>query len=178
MADRNEHWLSQARSLRDTVENQAEKAEQLRTLPREIVDALWDRGLMQFMNPKEAGGDEPSMREMLDVWQELAWQDGSVGWISIACFPSAAFAAAFLPDKGFEDVFTANANRVTLAGEFAPKGQGVKINGGYQVTGSWNFGSGTGHSEYVVGGLCALSQKRNVSKKNYDSSHVNIRFSK
>ena len=25
--------------------------------------------------------------------------------------------------------------------------------GGYRISGSWNFGSGTGHSEFVVGGF-------------------------
>lgn len=145
--------LRMARSLRGLVAEHAEASERERTLRKEIVEGLWQSGLMQVQNPAEAGGLEPSLPEMLDVWEEMAWQDGSVGWIGIANLPSAAFAAAYLPDEGFAEVFTAHDNHVTLGGQFAPNGQGRVSEGGYRVTGAWNFGSGTGHSEYVVGGF-------------------------
>jgi alkylation response protein AidB-like acyl-CoA dehydrogenase len=148
--------LAAARGLRETVEGQAAAAEELRTLPEKTVSALWDSGLMRFMNPREAGGQEPSLREMIDVWQELSAQDGSVGWIGIANFPSAAFAAAYLPDEGFSEVFGDLSDRVTLGGQFAPNGVGNVVDGGYRITGSWNFGSGTGHSQFVVGGFIPM----------------------
>jgi alkylation response protein AidB-like acyl-CoA dehydrogenase len=148
--------LEMARSLRDVVRAHAEASERARTLTPEIVEALWKSGLMQVQNPPEAGGLEPDPLQLLELYQELAWQDGSVGWIGIANLPSAAFAAAYLPDAGFAEVFTAHANRVTLGGQFAPNGQGAIVEGGYRVTGSWNFGSGTGHSEYVVGGFIPM----------------------
>ena len=90
---------------------------------------------------------------MLATWKELAWQDGSAGWIGIANFPSAAFAAAYLPADGFDEVFTANDHRVTVAGQFFPNGIGEATDGGFRVTGSWQFGSGVGHSEYVACGF-------------------------
>ncbi len=145
-----------ARSIEPVVLENAAASEEQRTLSPAIVDALWDSGLMQWMNPKAAGGSEPGFREMIDTWLEMARQDGSVGWIGIANLPSAAFGAAFLPDEGFAEVFGANNNRVTMAGQFFPNGQGVKVAGGYTVSGAWQFGSGTGHSEYVVGGFIPL----------------------
>lgn len=148
--------VSMARSVEEVVMSNAIAAEQNRTLPDATVKALWDSGLMNWMNPKEARGSEPSMLEMLDVWQELARQDGSVGWISIANFPSAAFVSAFLPDQGFDEVFVKNNHQVTMGGQFAPNGTAEKVDGGYKVTGKWNFGSGTGHSQYVVGGFIPL----------------------
>lgn len=148
--------LRMARSIRDIVRDNAADNEQARTLNKATVEALWESGLMQLQNPREAGGLEPTLPEMIEVWEEMAWQDSSVGWIGIANIPSAAFAAAYLPDEGFADVFTANDHRVTLAGQFFPNGQGQIEDGGYRVTGSWNFGSGTGHSEYVVGGFLPM----------------------
>jgi alkylation response protein AidB-like acyl-CoA dehydrogenase len=145
-----------ARSLAGLVAASAEEAERLRTLPPELVDALWRSGLMQLMNPREAGGSEPSLAELIDTWQELAWQDGSVGWIGIANLPSAAFAAAYLPERGFDEVFTRHDNRVALGGQFAPNGFGTRVEGGYRVTGNWQFGSGTGHSQFVCGGFIPL----------------------
>ena len=53
-------------------------------------------------------------------------------------------------------MFTANVNRVTMGGQFAPNGQGVVVDGGYRLTGAWSFGSGTGHSEYVAAGFIPM----------------------
>lgn len=145
--------VEMARSIRDVVIEKAGASERERTLCKDTVEALWRSGLMTHQNPREAGGSEPSIPEMLEVWEELAWQDASVGWIGIANLPSAAFAAAYLPEEGFAEVFTAHENRVTLGGQFAPNGQGVAEGGGFRITGSWSFGSGTGHSEFVIGGF-------------------------
>jgi hypothetical protein len=65
----------------------------------------------------------------------MARQDGSLGWIGIANLPSACFAAAYLPDQGFAEVFTDNNNRVTMGGQFFPNGTGNIVDGGYRVTG-------------------------------------------
>jgi alkylation response protein AidB-like acyl-CoA dehydrogenase len=145
--------LAVARGMRDLVAAQAADSEQLRTLTPAIVEEMWGSGLMSSFNPVEAGGVEPTFAEMIETWIEMAWQDGSFGWIGIANLPSSFAAAAYLPDEGFADVFTANDNHVTMGGQFFPNGQGVVVDGGYRVTGSWSFGSGTGHAEYVCAGF-------------------------
>jgi alkylation response protein AidB-like acyl-CoA dehydrogenase len=151
--DAGDQVLAVARGMRDLVAAQAADSEQLRTLSPTVVEQMWDSGLMSSFNPVEAGGVEPTFTEMIETWIEMAWQDGSFGWIGIANLPSSFAAAAYLPDEGFADVFTANANHVTMGGQFFPNGQGVVVDGGYRVTGSWSFGSGTGHAEYVCAGF-------------------------
>jgi len=142
-----------ARSLRELVAEEAPVSERRRTLTARTVEALWESGLLQRFNPAEAGGAEPSFAEMIETWIELAWQDGSLGWIGIANLPSAAACAAYLPDDGFAEVFTAHDNLVTVGGQFFPNGLGESVDGGYRVTGAWQFGSGTGHAEYVAAGF-------------------------
>lgn len=148
--------LQMARSIENIALKEAGPSEENRTLTQPMVQALWDSGLMHFMNPKDAGGQEPGFREMIETWIEMARQDGSLGWIGIANLPSASFAAAYLSDEGFNDIFTANNNQVTMGGQFFPNGTGEKVEGGYKVTGAWQFGSGTGHSEYVCGGFLPM----------------------
>jgi alkylation response protein AidB-like acyl-CoA dehydrogenase len=152
--------LDRARGLRDLVRGEAAASESLRTMSPPIVEAMWDSGLMAAMNPAEAGGIEPSFRDMIETWIEMAWQDGSFGWIGIANLPSSAAVAAYLPDEGFAEVFTANGNRVTMGGQFFPNGQGHAVADrgvpGYRLSGAWNFGSGTGHSEYVCAGFLPM----------------------
>jgi alkylation response protein AidB-like acyl-CoA dehydrogenase len=50
-------------------------------------------------------------------------------------------------------VFTRNGNRVTAGGQFFPNGLGETIDDGYRISGAWNFGSGTGHAQYVAAGF-------------------------
>lgn len=149
--------LDRARGLRDVVAAEASNSEQLRTMSPAIVEAMWSSGLMTSFNPAEAGGAEPSLAEMIDTWIEMAWQDGSFGWTGIANFPSASAAAYYLPDEGFAEVFTAHDNQVTMGGQFAPLGQGVVVPGGYRLSGAWNFGSGTGHAQYVAAGFIPMT---------------------
>lgn len=142
--------------MRELVSAEAAESERMRTLTPAIVEAMWDSGLMSAFNPVAAGGVEPSFAEMIETWIEMAWQDGSFGWIGIANLPSSFAAACYLPDEGFAEVFTANDNRVALGGQFFPNGQGHAVDGGYRISGSWSFGSGTGHSEYVAAGFLPM----------------------
>jgi alkylation response protein AidB-like acyl-CoA dehydrogenase len=146
-----------ARSLRQVIAEEAAACEQDRTLTKRTVEALWDSGLMQWCNPLVAGGSEPTFQEMIETWIELAWQDGSLGWIGIANLPSAAVSAAYLRDEGFAEVFADHGNRITVGGQFFPNSLAETVQGGYRLTGAWNFGSGTGHSEYVAAGFIPVT---------------------
>jgi alkylation response protein AidB-like acyl-CoA dehydrogenase len=142
-----------ARTLREISSREAAASEAERTLSAPMVDALWVSGLMTYLNPPEAGGCEPSFADVIETWIELAWQDGSLGWIGIANLPSAMAASAYLPEAGFREVFGGPTRRVTVGGQFFPNGTGDATDGGYVLSGSWNFGSGTGHSEFVACGF-------------------------
>jgi indole-3-acetate monooxygenase len=145
--------VDRARGMRDLVRAEAAESERLRTMSPRIIDGMWASGLMSALNPTAAGGVEPSLREMIDTWIEMAWQDGSFGWIGIANLPSTFAAATYLPDEGFAEVFTANDNHITIGGQYFPNGQGTAVEGGYRLTGAWNFGSGTGHAAYIGAGF-------------------------
>jgi alkylation response protein AidB-like acyl-CoA dehydrogenase len=133
-----EHGVGLVEAMAEVVTSEAGPSETART-----------------MTPAAAGGSEPGFAEMLDIWETMAWLDGSFGWIGIANLPSAAAVAAYLPDQGFAETF-GSTDRVTMGGQFAPNGQGVKVDGGYRISGSWNFGSGTGHSEFVCAGFLPM----------------------
>jgi alkylation response protein AidB-like acyl-CoA dehydrogenase len=145
--------VDRARGMRELVRAEAAESERLRTMSPRVVDGMWASGLMSALNPRAAGGVEPSFREMIDTWIEMAWQDGSFGWIGIANLPSTFAAATYLPDEGFAEVFTRNDNHITIGGQYFPNGQGTAVDGGYRLTGAWNFGSGTGHAAYIGAGF-------------------------
>jgi indole-3-acetate monooxygenase len=139
-------------AIADVVLAEAAPSERARTLSPRLVEAMWDVGLMQHMNPAEAGGSELGIRDMIETWLAMAALDGSFGWTGLANFSSTASCAAYLPDAGFAEVFGGPGARVTIGGQYAPNGQGVAAEGGIRLSGNWSFGSGTGHSAFIAAG--------------------------
>jgi indole-3-acetate monooxygenase len=156
IADTDDRVVALARGLREVVLAEAGECERIRTLTPAVVDEMWSSGLMSAFNPVVAGGVEPSFTQMIETWIEMAWQDGSFGWVGIANLPSSFAAAAYLPDEGFAEVFSAHDNHVTMGGQFFPNGQGTVVDGGYLLNGAWSFGSGIGHAEYIAAGFLPM----------------------
>ena len=153
---RNLDGPGKVRSIAEVVTAEAAECEQARTLTPRVVDAMWDSGLLRHMNPAEAGGDEPGFRDMIETWLAMAALDGSFGWTGLANFSSTAATAAYLPDAGFAEVFGRADDRVTIGGQYAPNGQGAIVDGGIRLSGSWSFGSGTGHSPFIAAGFLPM----------------------
>ena len=145
--------VASARGMRDLVRVEAAESERMRTLTDAIVDEMWASGLMSAFNPVAAGGVEPSFaRDDRDLDR-----NGLAGrFIRLDRHRKPAVVirgGAYLSDDGFAEVFTAHDNHVTMGGQFFPNGQGTVVDGGYRLTGSWSFGSGIGHSQYVAAGF-------------------------
>lgn len=147
--------VDRARSLFSSIEQHAERAEQERTLPAELVRELADEGLFRFVLPTELGGEAAGYLDAIEAWEEISRADGSAGWTVMANGSGAAAAAAFLSDEAVEKIFGGDP-AATVGGQFAPRGQGIPEDGGYRITGSYSFGSGSGHSRYVSAGFMPL----------------------
>lgn len=147
--------LQRARAIAPLIEAQAERAERARTLPAETVKAFSEAGLLRFCLPQELGGADPDFEETIAVWEEVARADGSAGWTLMANGSGAAAAAAFLSDHAVEMLF-GDDPAATVGGQFAPRGVGTPEDGGFRVTGSYSFGSGTGHSRFVSAGFIPM----------------------
>jgi alkylation response protein AidB-like acyl-CoA dehydrogenase len=147
--------LGRAREITPVLEANAAAAEAARTLPAEAVTALADAGLFSFVLPEELGGEACGFREVLEVWEELSHTDGSTGWTAMANGAGAAAVAAFLPDAAAKTIFSGNP-AATIGGQLFPNGTATTAEGGYRVSGSWSFGSGSGHANYVAAGFMPL----------------------
>lgn len=141
--------LDSARDLFDTVDSNARDAGS-EPVPQATVDALVGAGLHAVASPVEVGGTELSLVDQIDVYAEVARADGSAGWCLMANAVTSAFFGAWAGDEFVDRVF---AEGVPLAaGQFAPNGVAVPDDGGYRVTGDYQFGSGVRHSAWVGAG--------------------------
>jgi alkylation response protein AidB-like acyl-CoA dehydrogenase len=147
--------LERARAVAPVLERNAQRAEDERTLPAESVAALAEADLFRVALPRELGGGEADFATAIAVWEEIARADGSAGWTLMANGSGSAAASAYLSDDAVAKVFGGDP-AATVGGQFAPRGAGVREAGGWRVTGSYGFGSGSGHSRYVSAGFVPM----------------------
>ena len=146
--------LERARDLRSTIDaaGAAAAAAGTTALPQEAVDACFEAGLYGTLSPRAVGGAELPIDECLDVFAEVAYADGSVGWSLMAGATGACFFGAYCEDSFTDEMFAGGVVPV-VAGQFAPNGTAVPHAGGYRLTGKYSFGSGIAHADWVGGGV-------------------------
>ena len=143
--------LERLRARRGDFEAAGERAEQLRTLPPDIVEILRDLGLFWLKTPAELGGTPLHPLEFCDVIEELAYAEVSAAWAAMIGAGCTGMAAGWLPEAGLRTVFPPGGPPPVLAGQPQPRGTGRRANGGYLVSGRWSFNSGIVHADWVIG---------------------------
>jgi alkylation response protein AidB-like acyl-CoA dehydrogenase len=143
--------LERARALRPLVESEAEAVEEASTMTPKVVDALHESGLFKLTTPERFGGAEAHTDTLFDVCEELAHADGSVCWAYAQNITVGAY-AAYVSEEFGERFATGG----TAAGMFAPMGVATPEEGGYRIQGSYRFGSGSGHADYIGGGAMVM----------------------
>lgn len=150
--------VERTRRLTPMIEAAADRTEELGTMPGDVVDALAEAGLFWLLVPKELGGEEVDVRTALEVFDELAYADGSTGWSLMANATSSAFASVYLPDEAALPMFGVGGEgaggRLPIhGGMFGPVGSATAADDGSLVfSGRYSFGSGSGHSDWVAAG--------------------------
>ena len=127
----------------------ADDAERLRRLPPATVAALGEAGLFTMCLPEAYGGTGAGPLAMIDAVQEVAEADGSAGWCAGIASTTSSL-ASFLEPEVARKVFPTTST--ATGGVFAPNAVGTRDRSGYRVSGRWQWGSGTQHCEWIVGG--------------------------
>jgi alkylation response protein AidB-like acyl-CoA dehydrogenase len=143
--------LKTARGLRELIEAEADAVDQASTMTPKVVDALVETGLFRLLVPKDLGGMEADPTTIVDVCEELAFADGSVGWAFAQNTTVMAY-AAYLEPAYAAPLAAARAG----AGMFAPLGVAHREDGGFRVSGKYPFGSGCGHAEFMGGSAMVM----------------------
>ena len=135
-----------------SIRARSAEIEALGTLPLDLVDEIRPTGAFRLCVPDEFGGPRLTATESLQVFEELAFHDGSVGWC-VAIASTTSLLASYLPDEHARALF--GDPGAIGAGFVIPKGRAVPVEGGLRVSGRWPFGSGAKHCT-VIGGGCLV----------------------
>lgn len=138
-----------ARSVADVVAAHADEAERGRRLPAPVVQALVDAGLMRMCVPAAYGGPAATAPEFAAAIEEVARVDGAAGWCVMIGSTTSSMSLFMEPDWARE-VF--GDPTIVTGGVYAPNATAVDVEGGWSVTGRWQWGSGTQHCRWIGGG--------------------------
>jgi len=147
-----ELWMGRARSMAGLITAEATGVEVAGTLTEPVLRALRDADVFWAMVPEQFGGHDVDIVVALELIEEISRADGSVGWSLMANMTGAAAACAYLPDDALETFFAGGA-RPIFAGMLSPKGTATAVDGGFTLSGQYQFGSGIAHSDWVAGGV-------------------------
>lgn len=134
-------------ALAPVAAERAVEIEELRRLPPDIAQQLVEAGLFRFCIPHELGGVEGHPAELVRMIEALSRGDAAVGWC-LMIGATTAVGAAYLPADEARTIY-GPADAVT-GGVYAPRGKAVAVDGGYRVTGRWQWGSGCQHSTWLM----------------------------
>ncbi len=147
--------LTRAQALRPLIEEHADATEKGNTLAQDVVDAFADSGLLHMMVPRELGGAETDVETTLKIFEAVSYADGSSGWTLLANASTTSYAGAFTSETAAR-AMCENKPGNSHAGMFAPMGVANRTEGGFQVSGSYSFGSGAIHSAYLGSGALEM----------------------
>jgi len=118
-----------------------------RQIPQPIIDSMASQGLFRLLVPESVGGVEADFLEYLAIVQAIAKADGSTAW----CFNQnnvLGTMASLMPESLAKEIW---ANPHAILSNGPPQNATVTpIEGGYSLTGRWNFSSGSRHATWVM----------------------------
>lgn len=146
-----EELIERARGLRGLIKAEADTTEALCTMSPAVVDAIAEADLFRILIPRDLGGHEVDLDALIAISEELSYADGSVGWAFVQNVSLGGYLAYLEPE--IERPF---AEMRAGAGMFAPFGVAHEEPGGYRVSGRYQFGSGSGHAQYMGGAALVM----------------------
>jgi len=117
-----------------------------RELPASVLDALHAKRLFRLSLTKELSGDELAPYQLAEVTEAVAAIDASTAWCLGQGF-GCAMSAAFLAEDAASQVF--GSRDAVLAWGAGVQGTATVTDGGFQVSGTWRFASGSKHATWL-----------------------------
>lgn len=160
-------WLARARALKGQLAQAAPRIQADKAVPPEILDALFEARMFRMLLPRSLDGDEIDLPTFFDVVHLLAQGDASATW-SVAQSNGCAMAAAYMEPAAAQAMFLP---REAVLSWGYPQGpcRATPVEGGWRVSGTWGFGSGSRHSTWV-GAHCQITDAAGEVLKGPDGS--------
>ena len=149
-----DQFLAGVDAVLGDLRDRAHEIEDLRRVSDDSMKQLIGTGVFRALQPSRYGGLELDAMDFYEAVRRIAGACGSSGWVAsiLGVHP---WQLALFPDQAQADVWSDDPDSL-VSSSYAPTGRVDAVDGGYRVTGRWNFSSGCDHAQWVVLGGAAL----------------------
>ncbi|WP_420134581.1 acyl-CoA dehydrogenase family protein [Rhodopseudomonas sp.] len=144
------------------------ESDKQRRLADDAANALRESGLSRMITPKQFGGYEMSPSAHIWACAEIGKVCSAASWVLMVCVAHDYIIGRF-PEECQREVYEGDADNL-VAGSLAPAGVLTPVEGGWRLTGRWQFGSGSDHSPWFIVG----SRRANPGPDDYLIHHVMV----
>lgn len=146
-----EELLDRIAQIRPIIERNAPDADAERRIPEESIQALADAGLFKITVPRRFGGYEVPIWTKMRVSAALGECDGATAWV-LTLINVCNWLGGLFSDQAQQDIWAENPG-ARIAGVLNPSPDVRKVDGGYEVSGSWPYASGSLHADWALIGI-------------------------
>ena len=132
--------IARARALVPALRSRAPAAEAARSMSAETIAELHASGIVRSMQPRRWGGMEFDFVAYVDFPLELSRGDASVGW-NVANLQIHHWMLALYDERAQDEVWSESPDALIASGIAFPQGKGRRADGGFVISGRWNFSS-------------------------------------
>jgi alkylation response protein AidB-like acyl-CoA dehydrogenase len=138
--------IARARELAAEIAAAADEIERTRRIPSVLLGRLHTSRLFRMQLPRAVGGDETEPAVYAAAIEELARHDASIAWNVFVANSSALIAAYLAPEVG-RTIFAEPDSIIAWGPPSALRARAV--DGGYRLTGKWDFASGCRQARWM-----------------------------
>ena len=138
-----DEMIAIAEGLLPAIRATARASELNRAVVPEIIAQAAEAGLFEMLVPKVYGGRGLGARALCEVSRVLARADASTAW-TLGFLLEHNWMICRFPLEGQQELYS-NATYVLASAPLQPTGSGERVEGGFEITGTWRYASANGN---------------------------------
>ncbi|WP_019927194.1 acyl-CoA dehydrogenase family protein [Nocardia sp. BMG111209] len=147
VSDETRSWLAKIERMLPLILEYRQQNESQRFMSPEVFRALRAAGVHRMLVSREFGGAQIELATGSAVVQELARHDPALGW-QMGVQAAIGRLSDYLPEPTARKMFRDHSG--TVVGSVNPTGRAEPVDGGYRLSGTWAFASGSAHADWLV----------------------------
>lgn len=148
ISDHARPYFQKIQKIAPIIREHADRAENEAQMTREVADAFHEAGLFRILLPREMGGGNLTIPDLIRLCEHIASIDASAGWNFAICSGGPLFGHN-LSRAAFEKIW--NDPHGVSAGSLNPMASQVsRVEGGWKFTGKAPYSSGAAHATYLM----------------------------
>lgn len=158
--------VRRARDVADLVAQYEALSERARSLHPKSLAAIRDAGLLKAIQPRRIGGFECGLPTIHAIARELGRGCSSSAWVYMVT-AAHTFVMGMFPEVVQDEIATDDPDTF-IPGTLAAQGKAQPVDGGFRISGQWQFASGCDHARWGL--FCAVQ----TDSTRDDPKHIHV----